>query len=332
MRVFEGLANSARRSSWSRTSRTSRSTRAASSCFATASCRPTSAATTFVRRASVSTGDTVKAARSRNRVCNASGLALVEWRTRGRARVPLASVTVSCPSSKPSSSPARRSACRSSRASSRCIGVTIGVTFLIAVVSIVGGMSRYMKDDLVGKIIAVNSFNLRRQPEHSARRRDEDERARDGAAVRGSRSATSRRSPRRCRRTCSWAVESCDQPQRRIDVRPSRKPHAVLDGLRATGSRSRRWASSKGRLFAPQEYSLGTPVVVIGQDVADHFFPSLEPIGRAAEDSGHSRTRSSASRRSRAACSASRSDKFVIAPDKSPLNRWVEPARRRSTR
>jgi len=40
------------------------------------------------------------------------------------------------------------------------IGVTIGVTFLIAVVSIVGGMGRYMKDDLVGKIIAVNAFNL----------------------------------------------------------------------------------------------------------------------------------------------------------------------------
>src|ERR1043165_7789045 len=39
------------------------------------------------------------------------------------------------------------------------IGVTIGVTFLIAVVSIVGGMSRYMEDDLVGKLIAVNSFS-----------------------------------------------------------------------------------------------------------------------------------------------------------------------------
>src|SRR3954468_24164678 len=44
------------------------------------------------------------------------------------------------------------------------IGVTIGVTFLIAVVSIVGGMGRYMQDDLVGKLIAVNSFNLRNRP------------------------------------------------------------------------------------------------------------------------------------------------------------------------
>src|ERR1700754_4027216 len=45
------------------------------------------------------------------------------------------------------------------------IGVTIGVTFLIAVVSIVGGMGRYMKDDLIGKLIPVNSFNLRRNPD-----------------------------------------------------------------------------------------------------------------------------------------------------------------------
>src|ERR1700712_2278553 len=44
------------------------------------------------------------------------------------------------------------------------IGVTIGVTFLIAVVSIEGGMSRYMQDDLVGKLFAVNAFNLRQRP------------------------------------------------------------------------------------------------------------------------------------------------------------------------
>src|SRR5258705_164570 len=44
------------------------------------------------------------------------------------------------------------------------LGVMIGVTFLIAVVSIVGGMSRYMSDQLVGKLMAVNSFELRHRP------------------------------------------------------------------------------------------------------------------------------------------------------------------------
>ncbi|HWP72002.1 MAG TPA: ABC transporter permease, partial [Gemmatimonadaceae bacterium] len=44
------------------------------------------------------------------------------------------------------------------------IGVTIGVMFLIAVVSIVEGMGRYMEEDLVGKIIAKGSFEVRYRP------------------------------------------------------------------------------------------------------------------------------------------------------------------------
>ena len=44
------------------------------------------------------------------------------------------------------------------------LGVCIGVMFLITVVSIVEGMGRYMKDDLVGKLIPLNSFELRARP------------------------------------------------------------------------------------------------------------------------------------------------------------------------
>src|SRR5580693_1816310 len=44
------------------------------------------------------------------------------------------------------------------------LGVCIGVTFLITVVSIVNGMGKYMEDELVGKLIALNSFELRHRP------------------------------------------------------------------------------------------------------------------------------------------------------------------------
>src|SRR5690349_21323368 len=44
------------------------------------------------------------------------------------------------------------------------LGVTIGVMFLIAVVSIVEGMGAYMEKDLVGKIMGVNTFELRFRP------------------------------------------------------------------------------------------------------------------------------------------------------------------------
>src|SRR6266852_5759810 len=44
------------------------------------------------------------------------------------------------------------------------IGVLIGVTFLIAVVSIVQGMNRYMQDRFANGLIGVNTFEVRRFP------------------------------------------------------------------------------------------------------------------------------------------------------------------------
>jgi putative ABC transport system permease protein len=43
---------------------------------------------------------------------------------------------------------------------------------------------------------------------------------------------------------------------------------------------------TEGRLPTPQEYALGTPVVVIGPDVVDRLFPALDPIGRELRING----------------------------------------------
>ena len=45
------------------------------------------------------------------------------------------------------------------------VGVTISVMFLIAVVSIVQGMSKYVEEDFAGKFLGVNTFNVRRFPD-----------------------------------------------------------------------------------------------------------------------------------------------------------------------
>src|SRR5262249_15149546 len=44
------------------------------------------------------------------------------------------------------------------------LGVMIGVMFLIAVVSIVEGMGRYMEEDFAGRLLGANTFTLRRFP------------------------------------------------------------------------------------------------------------------------------------------------------------------------
>src|SRR4051794_3378185 len=45
------------------------------------------------------------------------------------------------------------------------LGVTISVMFLIAVVSIVEGMGRYVEQDFAAKFLGVNVLNLRRYPD-----------------------------------------------------------------------------------------------------------------------------------------------------------------------
>ena len=53
------------------------------------------------------------------------------------------------------------------------LGVTIGVMFLIAVVSIVEGMGKYMREDFAGKLLGVNTFTLRSRAEFSDEQQDD---------------------------------------------------------------------------------------------------------------------------------------------------------------
>jgi putative ABC transport system permease protein len=201
------------------------------------------------------------------------------------------------------------------------IGVTIGVTFLIAVVSIVGGMSRYMQDDLIGKLIAVNAFNLRRTPDiqmgdvTEAERREWRRRPSiydsDVPAVAASLAPD-----------VLWATESgstLDVESVYASPRPVQCSTVSNDWFTI-----KKMGASKGRLIAPQEYSLGAPVVVIGQDVADHFFPSLDPIGRQLRIQSIPYTVIGVADKQGSAFGISL-DKFLIAPENSPLNRWVNP-------
>ena len=110
------------------------------------------------------------------------------------------------------------------------IGVTIGVTFLIAVVSIVGGMSRYMEDDLVGKLIAVNSFSLRSRPNFQMGDATQARAQRVAPPAAHPQRLTFRRSPRRSRQDVLWAVESSDNLKVESPYGSPRRTQ-MLDGL-----------------------------------------------------------------------------------------------------
>ncbi len=200
------------------------------------------------------------------------------------------------------------------------LGVMIGVTFLIAVVSIVGGMSRYMTDQVVGKIMAVNSFELRTRPnislgDHSEERRRE-----------------LRRRPRIKETDIAPVVEALPAGVRWAAVgednltaqsRYVSKPKQVLTFTVTDDYFGiKRMEPVRGRLFSPQEYERGMPVIVIGQDVADYFFPALDPINRTLTVRGLPYTVVGVMEKQGSAFGIS-FDKFIVAPHKSPLNRFV---------
>jgi putative ABC transport system permease protein len=201
------------------------------------------------------------------------------------------------------------------------IGVTIGVTFLIAVVSIVGGMGRYMKDDLVGKIIAVNAFNLRSRPSIQLGDVTEDEirewRRRPRIEVSDVEPVVAALPA-----NVSWAVESSRNLT--IESLYSRPKPAECSTVSGDWFGIKKMGVSKGRLFAPQEYSLGSTVVVIGNDVAEYYFPNLEPVGRTLKIQGIPYTVVGVAEKQGSIFGIS-ADKFVVAPDKSPLARWTTP-------
>ncbi len=156
------------------------------------------------------------------------------------------------------------------------LGVMIGVMFLIAVVSIVTGMSKYVEEDFAGRMLGANTFTLRRYPWFGDNTTDEEWREwqkrprvyhADVALVRNALPAGTRYAVES--QETLWATSSFSRP-RQIEC------HAV-EGDYFT---IKKYDLSSGRVFSHQEAEIGAPVVVIGDEVATFFFAGLNPLGR----------------------------------------------------
>jgi putative ABC transport system permease protein len=200
------------------------------------------------------------------------------------------------------------------------LGVMIGVTFLIAVVSIVGGMSRYMTDQVVGKIMAVNSFELRHRPNINLGEMSE-ERWRELRRRPRIRESDVQPVTEALPDDALWAVVGNDQLTAQSQY--VSKPRQVLVYTVSDDYfEIKKMAPVSGRLFSPQEFERGMNVVVIGQDVADYFFPGLDPVGREITVRGIPYAVVGLMEKQGSAFGIS-FDKFMVAPHKSPLNRFV---------
>lgn len=158
------------------------------------------------------------------------------------------------------------------------LGVCIGVMFLISVVSIVEGMGKYMEEDLIGKLIGVNTFELRSRPNINMGDMDaatwEEYRRRPRLDITDVDPVV-----RSLPDDVKWYLSSEDQVMATSTT--SGKPRQVrVHAVDGAFFDVKKMGVTEGRVLSDQELSRGEKSVVIGIDAAERLFPGLDPIGR----------------------------------------------------
>ena len=160
------------------------------------------------------------------------------------------------------------------------LGVTIGVMFLIAVVSIVEGMSKYVEEDFIGRLLGANTFTLRRFPwfgnnttyeewrewQRRPRFYQRDVRAITAVLPDGTR----------------WAVESQENVWATTPyARPRQVEGHAVEGDYFT---IKKYDLSSGRAFTPQEVELQLPRLTLTYD--RRLNDDLQALGMRAAFAG----------------------------------------------
>ncbi len=200
------------------------------------------------------------------------------------------------------------------------LGVMIGVMFLIAVVSIVEGMSDYVENDFAAKIIGTNTFDVSRTPSFVTDADDEQWRA-------------WQRRPRLFDPEAEAVRNALPGDFRIARVNQSFLP-ATVPGLRprsvqavatdATYFDIKKFALTAGRAFTQQEVATGARVVVIGSEVASYYYEGLDPVGRELRVAGLPYTVIGVIEEQGSVFGFSM-DRLAIAPVTTPLTRAINP-------
>jgi len=181
-------------------------------------------------------------------------------------------------------------------------------------------MSKYMEEDFAGRLLGANTFTLRRYPwfGNNTTREEWLEWQRRPRVYASDVAFLKPLLPSGTR----WAIESQDNPLAASPFARSRSVEAhAVDGDYFT---IKKYNLTSGRTIAPQEYEMGVPVVVIGDEVAKWFFPNLTPVGRELRIGGIPYQVIGVIEHQGSLFGQSL-DKLAIAPFSSPLRRITNP-------
>jgi len=201
------------------------------------------------------------------------------------------------------------------------VGAFIGVMFLIAVVSIVKGMDRYVQEDFAAKIFGINTFTVSRRP---------------GVQI-GNVGEATRRAWRRRPQLYEddfhairaalpsqflVAIESSNQAEGVVGTKHS--AYIQVSGVSEDLFKIRDYEIAEGRIFTPEEINHSANVVVIGRDVADSFFVGEDPLGKTIRIAGFPYTVIGVVQKQGNVFGISL-DRFAIAPYTSEIKKVVNP-------
>lgn len=200
------------------------------------------------------------------------------------------------------------------------VGVMIGVMFLIAVVSIVEGMSDYVENDFAAKIIGVNTFDVRRWPNFTPNESDDEWRE-------------YLRRPRLFQPEADLVAEALGSQFRAARVNETFLP-AFTPGVRPRSVQAvatdasyfeiKKFGIATGRAFGAQDVAAGAKVVVIGSEVAEYYWPGLDPLGRDLRIAGQIYQVIGVIEPQGSVFGFSM-DRLAVAPFSSPLSRSIRP-------
>jgi putative ABC transport system permease protein len=157
------------------------------------------------------------------------------------------------------------------------LGVLVGVTFLIAVVSIVQGMNRYMVERFANTLVGANTFELRQRPSITSGHIPDDV------------WLAWRRRPRISYDDADYVRERIRTPatfakfcEDRVAVHYGGKVARDINlvGTEETYFAIKNYEIAAGRAFTSQEVRTAQPVVVIGQELADKLLKGIDPIDK----------------------------------------------------
>jgi putative ABC transport system permease protein len=157
------------------------------------------------------------------------------------------------------------------------LGVLIGVTFLIAVVSIVQGMNRYMTERFANTLVGANTFQLRQRPYITSGNIPDDV------------WLAWRRRPRISYADADYVRERIRTPatfakfcEDRVTVHYGGKVAKDINlvGTEETYFDIKRYEIAAGRGFSKQEVRTAQPVVVIGEEVANKLLKGVDPLDK----------------------------------------------------